>query len=305
MFDLSAWEMGDKGSIKMVVGNPVVNSEEGTLTLGMYSNIDLGTPDTWGSNGKDTRALCEANNWMASVPEIDQATGEITQWVATGCETKRVTWAESFPKNAEVGLHVHPDLIRGLIDLMFYQGHIESDASKSADGSTLDFGSSSGSAFKVTLANMKEYPMQTLLTYDPDFQKYFTMGLRMWTLDGLCGFMDILAGFTFKLTDHKFEMGIGNIREGAASGIGVAGQQALKAIRETQTFKDAVSYLTVSFNYDQFKVPEGKDNEDASTTHIMTDAISFTIDGNGVSLYLNFPDLKCDKNVKDGYCLNL
>ncbi len=249
LFDISAWKMGN-GNIRLLAGGPVTNDAEGTLTLGMYSNIDLGIPDD--SLG----------------------------------ETARVTWEESFPEDAEVGIHVHPDLIRGILSLMFSESYIE-------DELTLDTASASASApsaFEVTMADMTEYPMQTLMTCGEEWQKYFTVGLRLWSTQNVCGYFDLLAGFNVNVTTSKFEIGVGNIRAGKAKGIGALAKIGLNAITNTQTFQDLMKQATLSFNYDQFTVPTEKGSEQA-TQQVATDAVDFRVDGNGISLYLNFLDL--------------
>ncbi len=251
LFDVSAWKMGN-GNIQLLAGGPVTNEKEGTLTLGMYSNIDLGIPD--------------------------ESLGE----------TARVTWEESFPKDAEVGLHIHPDLIRGILSLMFHEQFIASDV-------TLDTASASSaapSAFEVTMADMTEYPMQTLMTCGNEWRDYFTVGLRMWSTKDVCGYFDLLAGFKLGASTDKFELGIGNIRAGKAKGIGALAKIGLDAITNTKTFQDLVEQATLSFNYDQFSVPTEKGSEDGNTevAQIATSAVDFRVDGNGISLYLNFVD---------------
>lgn len=252
LFDVSAWKMGN-GNIQLLAGGPVTNDKEGTLTLGMYSNIDLGIPD--------------------------ESLGE----------TARVTWEESFPKDAEVGLHIHPDLIRGILSLMFHEQFI-------ADDLTLDTASASSSApnaFEVTMADMTEYPMQTLMTCGDEWRDYFTVGLRMWSTKDVCGYFDILAGFNLDASTSKFEIGVGNIRAGKAKGIGALAKFGIDTITNTQTFQDLMKQATLSLNYDQFSVPTSKGSEDGITDvkQVATDAVDFHVDGNGISLYLNLLDI--------------
>lgn len=249
LFDVSAWKMGN-GNIQLLAGGPVTNDAEGTLTLGMYSNIDLGIPED--SLG----------------------------------ETARVTWEESFPKDAEVGLHIHPDLIRGILSLMFHEAFIADKVT--FDGNSV---SSAPNSFEVTMADMTEYPMQTLMTCGDEWQKYFTVGLRLWSTESFCGYFDLLAGFNLNVTTSKFEVGIGNIQAGKAKGIGSLAKMGINSIANTQTFKDLIAQANLSFNYDQFEVPSEKGSEDA-TQQVATDAVDFRVDGNGISLYLNFLDLK-------------
>ncbi len=246
LFDISAWELGD-GNIKLVAGSPVINEREGTMTLGMFSNINLGTTHF----GEDAR----------------------------------VTWEEAFPKDAEIGLHIHPDLIRGILGLMFHEGHVK-DAVE---------GDTSGSSFKVTMASMHDYPMQTLMQCGENWRKYFTVGLRFWMLDNACGYADLLAGLNLTASESRFTMSFGNVQVGKSEGVGSAFKIVFNTFKETQTFKDILNFAELSFNYDQFKVPTQKDNEEASTTKVAvkpaSDKVSFNVDGNGISLYLNFVDL--------------
>lgn len=247
LFDISAWEMGDN-NIKMIAGGPVTNEAEGTLTLGMYSNINMGL--------------------------VDSTLGE----------DARVTWEEAFPKDAEIGLHIHPDLIRGILNLMFAENYIESDL-------TVDAAASGVSAFKVTMADMASYPMQTLLTCGDNWADYFTIGMRMWSTSNPCGYFDLLAGLHLEISNNKLVLGLGNVQAGQAKGIGSLAKLAVNSLTGSKTFQDLLSQATLAINYDQFKVPTEKDNVDAETAKVKTDAVDFLVDGNGISLYLNFLDL--------------
>lgn len=254
LFDIYAWEFDFQDNpIKLVAGSPVVNEQEGTLTLGMFSNINLGTT-YFGENG-------------------------------------RVTWDEAFPKDAEIGLHIHPDLIRGIIGLMFHEGHVSSEINTS---SLTNQSSTGASTFEITMASMHDYPMQTLMQCGENWRKYFTLGVRFWSLANICGYADLLIGFNLEASDNKFEMGLGNVQVGASQGIGAAFKIAVNNLTQTQTFQDILKYATFSFNYDQFRVPVNKDSDDGETTKAAVqpaDKVNFNIDGNGIGLYLNFVDL--------------
>ncbi len=114
----------------------------------------------------------------------------------------------------------------------------------------------------------------------------------MWSTKDVCGYFDLLAGFKLGASTDKFELGIGNIRAGKAKGIGALAKIGLDAITNTKTFQDLVEQATLSFNYDQFSVPTEKGSEDGNTevAQIATSAVDFRVDGNGISLYLNFVD---------------
>jgi hypothetical protein len=128
-----------------------------------------------------------------------------------------------------------------------------------------------------------------------NWRKYFTVGLRFWMLDNACGYADLLAGLNLTASESRFTMSFGNVQVGKSEGVGSAFKIVFNTFKETQTFKDILNFAELSFNYDQFKVPTQKDNEEASTTKVAvkpaSDKVSFNVDGNGISLYLNFVDL--------------
>ncbi len=104
----------------------------------------------------------------------------------------------------------------------------------------------------------------------------------------------MIIGFNLQASDSKFEMSLGNVQFGMAEGIGSAVKMAANQFTSSQTFKDILKYASFSFNYDQFKVPSQKDDENAATTKVAVkpaDKVNFNINGNGIGLYLNFVDL--------------
>lgn len=242
MFDIQAWQMGDN-QVKMLAGAPKVNEREGTLTFGMYSNLNF-------------------------------------------AQTGSVDWAyeHSFPSDAELGLHIHPDLIRGLIARMLYEKHIENG---------VDVG---GSSFTVTMADMsKDYDEAYLLSTDKDFYDFLTFGFRFWSTDassGICGFMDVLAGLNIELDNSKFTIGIGNINAGKSSGGMSLFSGILGAITNTQFFKDVLEYATLTVNFNEITVPDKNASGGMRKAQMGSNTFEFQANGTGISLFLNFLDLE-------------
>lgn len=246
MFDIAAWELGDN-NIRMLAGAPRINETEGTMTLGMYSNIFFS-------------------------------------------KTSSVTWDEAFPKDAEIGIHIHPDLIRGVLSRMLAEGHIDDSVELKDINATMG---STTPGFKVSMANIaKEYPQDVLLTYDADWMNYFTFAFRLWSTDTFCGYMDLLAGLKVELSDQKFKIGLGNLHAGKSAGAMSLSAAIFNTIEETSFFQQALNFVNFSFNFDQLTV---SDQSSAGGTmrkaEMGAEHFQFNVNGNGISLYLNFLDL--------------
>jgi hypothetical protein len=198
---------------------------------------------------------------------------------------------EAFPSNADIGLNIHPDLIRGLIARMMKEKHIENNVS----AENIDF--------MVTMPNIAdEYPETEMLKYDwynkdpQAWGKYFSLAFRLWndSKTMTCGYIDLIAGLNADITDSKFTIGIGNVHTGkAAGGLSMVSTFA-NAVTQSQFFQDVLKYATISFNYNELEVSDSKNNEtgDAGMSKTEMGALKFTIDGNGISLFLNFLDLE-------------
>jgi len=224
---------------------------------------------------------------LAGSPRVNEQEGTLMFGMYSNllfAQSTSVRWEEAFPKDAEIGFHIHPDLIRGLIARMMYEGHVTRTLSESESGSNDVL-----SGVKITMANMaQDYPQNILLGYDPDFQRYFTMAFRLWNMTAFCGYMDILAGLHISLSDQAFSIGIGNVKAGKAAGAMTLAASLLSVVTSSQFFADVLSYANYSINFDEITVPDGN-----STRKAKMDArkVQFNLDGNGISLYLNFLDL--------------
>lgn len=253
LFDIGAWEVGNK-EIKLIAGAPIVKRDSKTIQLGVYSNI------------------VSANSKTA----IDY----------------------QFPENADVGLNIHPDLIRGLLARMMRETKGTSDDTY-IDTNIQD--TDNNLNYKVTMTNIaEEYPQEQLLKYDwynnnpDDWGKYFSLAFRLWSDSGLCGYIDLIAGLNAEIdSDSKFKIGIGNIHAGKSYGGLTLVATAINMITGTPFFKGILDYTTISFNFNEIGVSAKKDDEDASSmSNAEMGALRFTINGNGISLFLNFKDLK-------------
>lgn len=245
LFDIGAWEIGDN-KIKMLAGAPKIR-DAATKEL---RTVQFGM----------------YSNIMFSMSES-------------------VHWEDTFPTDAEVGLHIHPDLIRGVLSRMMNEGHIEDEVSLGSN--------SSSRGFKVSMANIaKEYPQNILLDqtspyYDPNWSNYFTFAFRLWSTDTFCGYMDVLAGLNIEISDQKFQIGVGNIHAGKTAGAWNLVGALLNTIIETPFFQHVLDYATISFNFNEFALsgdPNDKAQMDAKH-------VEFKVDGTGVNLYLNFLNL--------------
>ena len=256
LFDIGAWEVGNK-DIKLIAGVPIVKSDSKTIQLGVYSNI------------------VSATN---SVTAIDYA----------------------FPANADIGLNIHPDLIRGLLARMMRELKGTSDETY-IDTNIND--TDNNMKYKVTMTNIaKEYPEDQLLKYDwysndpndpNNWGKFFSLAFRLWSDSGLCGYIDLIAGLNAEIdSGGKFSIGIGNIHAGKSYGGLTLVATAINMITGTPFFKGILDYTTISFNFNEIGVSKQKDDEEASNmSNTQMGALKFTIDGNGISLFLKFTDL--------------
>ena len=253
LFDIGAWHVGN-GDIKLLAGVPIVKRNSKTIQLGVYSN------------------LVSARN---SITAIDEA----------------------FPSNADVGLNIHPDLIRALLARMMRETKGESDETY-IETSVKD--SSNNLDYKVTMTNIaEEYPQTELLKYDwynenpTNWGKYLSLAFRMWSSSALCGYIDLIAGLNAEIdTNGKFTIGVGNIHAGKSYGGLSLVATAINAITGTPFFKGILNYTTISFNFNEIGVSNKKDDESASDMeNAEMGALKFTIDGNGISLFLNFKNL--------------
>ena len=66
---------------------------------------------------------------------------------------------------------------------------------------------------------------------------------------------------------------------------------AINAVTQTDFFKGILDYSTISFNFNEIGVSDNKNDENSGMSKTEMGALKFTIDGNGISLFLNFVDL--------------
>ena len=239
LFDIAAWELG-KNQVKLLAGAPRVNESAGTLTFGMFSNLQY--------------AIHGSAEWA---------------------------YTESFPSDAEIGLHVSPDLIRGLLARMMYESQIDTAVAIQNGTSNMNF--------TVTMADIsKEYDEAYLLAKDPDFYNYFTMAFRLWSAENICGYMDLLGGLKIEVSDEKFVIGVGPIYPGKAEGGLALIAAATDVFTSTSFYRGISEYTTYSVNFNEITVPDGDGMRKAQ---MGSKNIEFKTDGTGMSLFLNFLDL--------------
>lgn len=221
---------------------------------------------------------------LAGAPRVNEREGTLTFGMYSNlkfAQTGSVDWAyeHAFPKDAEIGLHIHPDLIRGLLARMMYEKHIENSIA------------GDGSSFTVTMANMaKDYDQATLLASDPEFADYFTFAFRMWSTENICGYMDVLAGLKLEIDQNHFTIGVGNVKAGQSSGGMSLFAGILGTVTSTQYFQDIMKYATYTFNFNEITVPDKNAAGGMRKTDMGSNTFSFEANGTGISLFLNFLD---------------
>ena len=203
-------------------------------------------------------------------------------------KNSRTAIDDAFPDNADIGLNIHPDLIRGLIARMMREGHIKSDVTQDTNN------------FMVTMPNIAdEYPETEMLKYDwynedpQGWGKYFSMAFRMWSNNTsmMCGYIDLIAGLNAEITENKFEIGIGNVHAGKSSGGMTLVATAINTVTQSDFFQGVLDYTKISFNFNEIEVSGTQNDETGSNMQKQEmGAMKFTIDGNGISLFLNFMD---------------
>lgn len=245
---------------------------------------------------------------LAGAPRVNEAEGTLTFGMYSNllfAQSGSVDWAYemSFPKDAEIGLHIHPDLIRGLLARLMYETYVESsvDLDKESAGDAAFSEVAAGipvKKFTVTMADMsKDYDQALLLQQEPDFAKYFTFAFRLWSTETICGFMDILAGLHITLNDQKFELKFGNVVSGKSSGGMSLFSGILGIITQTQFFRDIMEYATLSFNFNELTVPDKDAPNGMRPAEMGSNHVEFVMNGTGISLFLNFIDKKLNATM--------
>ena len=225
---------------------------------------------------------------IAGVPKINDTYHTLTFGMYTNMIMSlehSVAWDETFPDDAELALHIHPELIRALIARMLHEGEVPrsvdlSDAAESAGEDTTN----TGSGFDITLRSMNND-----LWANPE---YFNTGFRLWQTkaDSMCGWMDIWSGLKVEISDKHFKFKLAeDIQVVDARGVGKLAGVLLNSLAQTDFFKEMLRYAEVTVNFDEIGVGDSKQSNPAKID-MSAKTFQFNIDGNGISLYLNVGD---------------
>lgn len=282
LLNISGKAGGSGGSLNTLVVQGIETAVK-LLFADKLTTVNLFDIQAWEIGDKQIKML-------AGGPRVNEAKGTLILGMYSNLYYTKTATVEAdadFPPDAEIGIHIHPDLIRGLIARMMYEGHINRETQLGAADET---GAGSGGGFKITLVNMgKDYPQDALLALDPNFKKYFTLGLRVWKTDAnFCGYMDLLAGIQMSISDQHFSVGLGNIRAGKTGGAMTLFTSIINTIVETPFFKQVLNYTNISINFDEINVGNGATSRKAA---MESKHIELNLNGNGISLFLNFLDL--------------
>lgn len=251
LFDIAAWNIGN-GDVKLFAGAPKVQIDSATG----YKALEFGM---------------YSNLYYA--------------------QRDAVNIARDMPQEAQIGLHIHPDLIRAIIGRMMTETKSEDPEDTyitrkvMLDESATSVSQTGG--FHVTLTNIAEnYPEARLMACSADWRNYFTLGFRLWSTESFCGYMDILAGFKIELSNSKFSIGVGNIHGGLSEGAMSVTNGVFNSIVTTDFFKGLLDYTNISVNFNEFTV----NNADGTNrkADLSSDSIRFGLNGSGINLYLNF-----------------
>ena len=229
---------------------------------------------------------------FAGAPRVNEAMGTLTFGMYSNikfAQSGSVDWAyeASFPSDAELGLHIHPDLIRGLLARLMYSHHIESN---------VDFGTApegaATSKFTVTMANMAtDYDQAWLLANVPEYADFFTFGFRMWSTENVCGFMDLLAGLSINIDDNQFKIKAGNVHAGNADGCMQVAAGVTSLITDTQFFKDLMDKAEFTINFNEIEIEDKNAETGRRKAAMGSNKFEFKANGTGISLFLNFLDI--------------
>ena len=246
---------------------------------------------------------------VAGAPKvhIEQLTGyealEFGMYTNLFAQAESINIARDMPQNAEVGLHIHPQLIRAIIARMMTEQK-SSNADDTyitreveLDSSELNSSGYAKNGFHVTMTDLSRYPNERLYACSSDWRDYFTFGFRLWSTDSFCGYMDLLAGMNMVVTDRKFKIGIGNIHAGYSDGAMSVVGGALNSIASTNFAKSLLEYTNISVNFNEMSVSSSNGQDDSMKKAEMVaymdenEHFQFSITGTGINLYLNFLDL--------------
>ena len=254
MFDIAAWEIGNK-DVKLFAGAPKVSIDDATG----YKALEFGMYSNLFYSQKGS-----------------------------------VKIARSMPQDAEVGLHIHPDLIRSIIGRMMTEKKGDTEETYITRNVVLDQSATSQTTqggFHVSMTDMTQYPQDRLMACSSEWRDYFTFGFRLWSTDSFCGYMDLLAGLKIQLTQNKFEIGVGNIHGGYSDGAMSLTNGIFNSIVTTDFFKQMMSYVNISINFNELTVTDQNSGSGMRKASMNGSKFQFDVNGSGISLYLNFADI--------------
>ncbi len=254
MFDIAAWNIGN-GDVKLFAGAPKVQVDNATG----YKALEFGMYSNLYHSQHDA-----------------------------------VNFARSMPQDAEVGLHIHPDLIRNIIGRMMTEvnaGTGETYVTRSVVVGEDAVGVGATGSFHVSMTDMTKYPQALLSSCSSEWRDFLTFGFRLWSTESFCGYMDLLAGLKISLDQNRFNIALGNIHGGYSDGAMSLTNGIFNAFTTSDFFKQMMSYVNFSINFNELTVSDLSSENKMRKASMNGSTFRFDIDGSGISLYLNFVDL--------------
>ncbi len=225
---VSSWSLGD-GDMLLSAQGLRISGAEGTILIGLGTNVAV----TTSGNFQPDELVAQA----------------------------------SLPQDAQVGLHLHPDLLLGVSQRLMNEGHIardyDEDGAADADG-----------VHQVTLTGM------TLSETGTDA---LTTEFRVWrTAGGLCGFADVASDLAFQVSGDAVTLDVSNLEVTGGEG---SGEILAESAWLAGDFLDVLAeQLSLTVNYRDFAI-EGDGGS------VIPRANSATINGRGMSVYLDLTTL--------------
>ena len=221
---IKSWELGD-GDMLLSAQGLRISGDQNTLLIGLGTNV-----------ATSSEGMFQPNELAA------QAT---------------------IPADAQVGLHIHPNLLLGVTQRLMFEGHIERNYDE--DGAADEQGD-----HQVTIMNMG---------LAEDGSDALSTDFRIWrTGGGLCGFADISSNLAFQVDSSNVTIDVSNLRVTDGEGVGEFFAEASWLAGD---FLDALTdQLSLTVNYRDFAV-EGDGGK------VVPEANSATINGRGMSVYLD------------------
>ena len=277
-------------SVSMI--ESLLNTAWKYLVSNQFKNFALFDIGAWAVGNKNIKLI-------AGVPTIKADSRTIQFGVYSNlvwAKNSATTIDDALPDNADIGLNIHPNLIRGILARMMRETKETSDDTYIA--TTLE-DAEAGLNYKFTMVDWnEEYPQEQLLNYDwykqnqANWGKYFSFAFRLWSNSSPCGYTDLISGLNAEIgASKKISIIIGNMNAGKSNGGPVMNATIMNMLTNTQFFRDILSYTAISFNFNEIGVPSRKDDEDGSSmVNAQMETISLTVDGNGISMFNKFSD---------------